>query len=86
MKNDTLTGVLIGVLTLCTLFLIFFCVFHVFTLRQVRQMQAKMIVINSRRQAINALATDVMEYSKTHPAIDPVLESVGLRPVRPATK
>lgn len=83
MKNDSITGVLVGVLTLCTLLLIYFCVFHIVTIHQVRSIQAKMMAINARRQAINALATDVMEYSKTHPAIDPVLESVGLRPVRP---
>ena len=43
---------------------------------------------------INALANDTLEYSKTHPAIDPILESVGLKPgksaptatTKPATK
>ena len=28
---------------------------------------------------INALVNDTLEYSKTHPAIDPILESVGLK-------
>ena len=33
---------------------------------------------------INALANDAVEYSKNHPAIDPILESVGLKPGKSA--
>ena len=50
--------------------------------------------INARRQAMNALVMDVLEYSKTHPAIDPLLEATNLKPksgapapaAKPATK
>jgi hypothetical protein len=43
---------------------------------------------------MTALANDTLEYSKKNPAIDPILESVGLKPaksnvpaaVKPATK
>jgi len=37
-------------------------------------------MINNNRATINALANDVMEYSKKNQAIDPILESVGLKP------
>jgi hypothetical protein len=34
---------------------------------------------------INALVNDAMEYGKTHHEIDPVLESVGLKPGKAAS-
>jgi hypothetical protein len=33
---------------------------------------------------INALANDTVEYSKKNPDIDPILESVGLKPAKSA--
>jgi hypothetical protein len=43
-------------------------------------LQVQATMINNNRATINALANDVMEYSKKNQAIDPILESVGLKP------
>lgn len=34
---------------------------------------------------LNGLLSDTLEYSKTHPAIDPVLEKLGVKPGKPGT-
>jgi hypothetical protein len=36
-------------------------------------------VINRNRALVSALAGDMVEYSRRNPAIDPILESVGIR-------
>jgi hypothetical protein len=48
--------------------------------RELRSLQAQATQINNSRAMIQALANETIEYSKTHPAIDPILESVGLKP------
>ena len=40
-------------------------------------------VIQTKRQIGTALATDAVEYSKTHPDFTPILETAGLK-ARPA--
>ena len=95
MKSDPLTGTLVGVLAVSVLLSGYFFYSYVSKTREIRQSQMMLMNINARRQAIGALAGDVLEYSKTHPAIDPVLEATGLKPkpgaapapaAKPATK
>lgn len=96
MKNDPLTGTLVGVLAVSALASILIFYFYVGKSREMRQNTMQLQMIGNRRQAINALIADVMEYRKTHPAIDPVLEQAGLipkpgapaagAPVKPAAK
>ena len=79
MKNDPLTGTLVGVLAVSVLASLFFFYSYVSKTRDLRQSQMQMQYITLRRQAINALVIDVMEYEKTHPTIDPLLEQTGLK-------
>jgi uncharacterized protein YcsI (UPF0317 family) len=89
-----MTTVLIGVLTVSALLSVGFCWRYVATTRELRSLQTQANLINNNRTMINALANDAVEYSKKNPAIDPVLESVNLKPgksapaatSRPATK
>ena len=80
MKNDPLTGTLVGVLAVSVLLSGYYFYSYVKNTREIRQSQIVLMNINARRQAMNALVMDVMEYSKTHPAIDPLLEASNLKP------
>jgi hypothetical protein len=85
MKNDPLTGTLVGVLAVSVLASIFLFYSYVSKTREIRQSQVLLMNINGRRQAFQALLFDVGEYSKTHPAIDPLLEAANLKPKSGAT-
>ena len=84
MKNNPLTTVLLGALTVSALLSVGFCWRYVSNTRELRGLQTQANMINNNRTMINALATDVAEYSKKNPAIDPILESVGLKPGKSA--
>jgi hypothetical protein len=84
MKNNPLTTVLLGVLTVSALLSVGFCWRYVSTTRELRALQTQASLINNNRTMINALAADAVEYSKKNPAIDPILESVGLKPSKSA--
>jgi hypothetical protein len=79
MKSDPLTGTLVGVLAVSVLLSGYYFYSYVKNTREIRQSQIMLMNINARRQAMNALVMDVMEYSKTHPAIDPLLEVSNLK-------
>jgi hypothetical protein len=80
MKNTPLTTILLGVLTLSALASVVLCWLYISNTRELRSLQTQATLINNNRSIINALANDTLEYSKTHPAIDPVLESLGFKP------
>ena len=85
MKSDPLTGTLVGVLAVSVLLSGYYFYSYVNKTREIRQSQIMLMNINARRQAMNALVMDVMEYSKTHPAIDSLLEASNLKPKPGAT-
>src|ERR1035437_1643832 len=84
MKNNPLTTVLLGVLTVSALLSVGFCWRYVSNTRELRALQTQANMINNNRTMINSLANDTVEYSKKNPAIDPILESVRLKPGKSA--
>ena len=80
MKNNPMTTVLLGVLTISALLSVGLCWRYISNVRELRLLQTQASMINNNRTTINALANDVVEYSKKNQAIDPILESVGLKP------
>ena len=84
MKNNPLTTVLLGVLTVSTLLSVGFCWRYISNTRELRSLQTQANLINNNRTMITALANDTVEYSKKNPAIDPILESVNLKPGKSA--
>jgi hypothetical protein len=80
MKNSPLTTILVGLLTLSALLSLWLCRSFIANARELRSLQAQATQINNSRAMIQALANETLEYGKTHPAIDPILESVGLKP------
>jgi hypothetical protein len=92
MKSDPLTGTLVGVLAVSVLASIFYFYSYVNKTRDLRQTQAQVNYITQRRPYIVQMINEVLEYSKTHPAVDPILESTGIKPkpgasaAKPTTK
>jgi hypothetical protein len=84
MKDTPLTAILLGVLTLSALASIVLCWLYISNTRELRTLQARVAAINSNRALITALASDTVEYSKTHQAIEPILESFRLIPSKSA--
>ncbi len=84
MKNSPLTTILLVVLTISALLSVGFCWCYISNTRDLRALQGQATIINNNRTMINALVNDSMEYAKTHHEIDPVLESVGLKPNKSA--
>jgi hypothetical protein len=82
MKNTPLTTVLLGVLAVSALLSVVLCWLYISNTKELRTLQSNANMINNRRALINAMANDTLEYGKTHPAIDPVLVSLGFKPDR----
>jgi hypothetical protein len=84
MKNTPLITFLLGALTLSALASVVMCWLYISNTRELRTLQSQAGFINNNRALITALANDTMEYSKTHPQIDPLLEAVGFKPSKAA--
>ena len=76
MKTSPLTTILLGVLTLSALASVVLCWLYISSTRELRSLQTQAAQINNNRALINALANDAVEYSKTHQAIEPILQSL----------
>ena len=81
----TLLLVMVCGLSAMVLLLVITMEFHFKTVRKLQPILATNQMTQNR---IQALAIDVVEYSKQNPAIDPILQAVGLKasqPLPPAT-
>jgi hypothetical protein len=79
MKNNQLTTILLGLLTISALASVVLCWLYISNTRQRNTLQAQANLIVNNRNVMSALVNDTLEYSKTHPAIDPTLESLRLK-------
>jgi hypothetical protein len=79
MKKSPLTPALIGVLLVFAIVALVLTYLNIQTSRKVRAMRVMADNINATRMVMDSLAKETIEYSKTHPAIDPILISVGLK-------
>jgi hypothetical protein len=86
MKSSGLTTILNGALLVCLAGCMIFCFQYIMLAREVRRFNADMAGINARRTALQSLVAECVEYSKKNPAILPVLETVGIKPPKPAAK
>jgi hypothetical protein len=80
MKNSPVVTVL--VMATCVLGFVVLGLAILFEMhyRQVRALQRPVQETQNTRNLINLLANDALEYSKTHPAIDPILVPAGIKP------
>jgi hypothetical protein len=84
MKNNQLTTILLGLLTLSALASVVLCWLYISNTRELRALQTQVGFINNNRNVMSALANDTVEYSKKNQDINPILISVGLNPAKAA--
>jgi len=89
MKTDGNSSLLNLILGVSLVVLAVLCIQFFFKSRELRSFQSTVAAYQSnqnRKAQLNLLIADLLEYSKTHPAIDPLLESVGAKrnPAAPA--
>jgi hypothetical protein len=80
MKNNALTNLLVGLAALTMLATAGLAGLYVRSVQTLNRLQFESVVINRNRTLVNSLANEAVEYSKHNPAINPVLQSVGVRP------
>jgi hypothetical protein len=79
MKNSPLTSILLAVLAISAVWSVISCMQYISNTREIRQLQIQLAAIQYRQTAFQALLSDAKEYGKTHPQLDPILESVGFK-------
>ena len=84
MKSPLITF-LLAALGMSAVLSVIFCALYVSSTRELRLLQGQMTFINGRINSVTALANEALEYSKRNPAIDPILESIGMKPARTLT-
>ena len=82
MRNSPLTTVLLVILVVSALASVLLCWLYISNTRQLRVLQTQIQMVNNNRALITSLANECLEYSKKNPAIDPLLESAGIKPGR----
>ena len=79
MKSNLLCTLTLGVFLVCALYTIWLSVRYFFSVREIQQLQYQYAVVEQTRNAIQSLANEALEYSKGHPAIDPLLQQFDLK-------
>jgi hypothetical protein len=79
MKNNQLTTILLGLLTVSALASVVLCWLYISITRQQNTLKAQANFIAATRQQMTALVTETLQYSTNHEAIDPVLVSLRLK-------
>ncbi len=79
MKNNQLTTILLGLLTVSALASVGLFWAYNSSARKLRVLQDQVAAINNNRAVMSSLANDLVEYSKKNQDIDPILVSVGLK-------
>jgi hypothetical protein len=89
MKSNLFTTILNWVLVTSLVLSIVFCVQFFFRTRELRSQtalfQQEMARLQNNRSLLSALANEVMEYSKRDQGVIPVLETIGIKPVKGAS-
>ncbi len=93
MKNNASNSILTVLLVISLLLSVMFCLQYTFQARELRRLSGQINHINMYRNWVQSLAADCLQYSEKAPAINPILESVGLKggktnlpAAKPATK
>jgi hypothetical protein len=79
MKNNPLTTVLLGTLAISAIWSAILCIQFVSNSRELRAMQVEAASINHQQMTAQAILNDAVEFSKKNPAIDPLLETLGVK-------
>ncbi len=79
MNKSPLTKILLGILAILSIWSLILCYRVISKSRDFRNLNAQATAMSVRLNAFNSLAVECLDYSKKNPAIDPILESVGIK-------
>jgi len=79
MKNSPFNTIFLVAVLLSSLWSVLLCYTVIARTRELRELQGRANAFNYRQVGIQALLNDAMEYSKKNPAMDPLLESLGVK-------
>jgi len=85
MKSNLLCTVTLGVFLVCALYTVWLSVRYYFSVRELQQLQYQYVAVEQTRNALQSLANEALEYSRTNPSIDPILQQFDLKPKPGAT-
>ena len=80
MKSGTTNIVLTWVLAVIVLAGVFFALRAIFSQKQLRTMQAQVILCQTTMNRLNVVLNEAAQYGKTHPDIDHVLQPFEAKP------
>ncbi len=81
MRNEALTKLLVGLVALSVLATSGFAFLYVRSVQKMNHLQLQAALVNRNRALVNSFAAEVVEYSRRDPAIDPLLQSLGIKPM-----
>jgi hypothetical protein len=79
MKNNLIVGVLVGLLSLGAAITVVVSFRVVTAKREWKRHQPRILMINNDRIAAQNLFNELVEYSKTHPSVKPLLIQLSSR-------
>ena len=80
MKSSALASLLTGAAMISALVTGWVSLQYIIASRKVVSIQREMMRLNSIRTSAQSLAAEAVEYSKTHPNIDPILVQFEIKP------
>jgi hypothetical protein len=84
--KNLLPAILTGLLLISAVISAVCAIVYVRGTSELRGLQSQAAAIDNNRNLVRALAADAVEYSKRNPAIDPTLQSFGLKPAPSSPK
>ncbi|MBI2928697.1 MAG: hypothetical protein HYY24_23795 [Verrucomicrobia bacterium] len=86
MTSNRLSTILLGLLFALSVFVAGLSLICVLNVRTLNRLQARAFYINNDRAVLQALLNDCVEYSRRNPAMEAVLQYVGVKPKQAATQ
>ena len=84
MKKNPIGAILVAGLFLSSLLSIGLAISYLITVQRTERLRGEVLRINSTMNLMQSIANEAILYSRTNPAIDPILVQYGLKP-RPGT-
>jgi len=84
MKSNPVTSLLLVVLFVNAVFTALMTFNYVQSIRTLQTLQIQRAAMSRELNVFNSLVTETLEYSKRNPAIEPVLQSIGVKTSRAA--
>jgi hypothetical protein len=78
--RDTVGLLLVGALCLSAILTLWYAWDHYSSVRELQQIYSRQAAMGNMRAAANSLANEAIDYSRTNPAIDPILFKFDLKP------